>query len=356
MERMVRHLLIGLAACGLLPVAAQAQQSQPLAVKPGKAFTHKHTKLQFPPELYGMQRSRASMLEAGELDVSAAYETQSEAITIYIYRDVSRALPVWFDRAIWSIENRPKVYGALQRSPRPLPFVPPHQSAAAGLIATYTVTDSPFRSTGIALMPLDGWFVKIRYSSASLDADALDARIRELVTGLRWPKTVRPEPAVTPVAVCPDSLRFDGTAVPLPNTAESALIGSVFAIPMAENGKAASARKPVVWCRDDGVEPKGIVYRPDGAKDAYMLAPSDAGRGIMVATDPLQQILAKDSPAGWSIKFQHLSRTLNYQLMDRLPAPTQVIDHVNRTRPISSVTTWGKNSSVQINTDALEKK
>ncbi|WP_158014180.1 hypothetical protein [Sphingomonas sanxanigenens] len=353
---MIRGLLIGLAASMLLPAAGQAQQSQPLSVKPGKPFTHKHTKLQFPAELYGIQRTRASALEADELDVSAAYDRQDEAITLYIYRDISGALPVWFDRATWAIETRPKVYGTLRRSARPLPFVPPRQSAAAGLIATYAASDSPFRSTGVALMPLDGWFVKIRYSSASLDADALDTRMRDLIAGLKWPKTVRPESAVAPVAACADTLAFDGAAVPLPATAEAAMIGSVFAIPVAGKGKAAAARQPVVWCRDDGVEPKGIVYRPDGAKDAYMLAPSDAGRGIMVATDPLQQVLAKDGPPGWSIKFQHLSRTLNYRLMDRLPAPTQVIDHVNKTQPISTVTTWGKNRSVQINADVLEKK
>lgn len=356
MERMVRRLSIGLAACVLLPAAGQAQQLQLLPAKPGKAFTHKHSKLPFPPELYGIQRTRVSALEADELDVSAAYDTQSEAITIYIYRDVSGALPVWFDRAMWAIENRPQVYGTLRRSARPLPFVPPRQSAAAGLIATYTASNSPFRSTGVALMPLDGWFVKIRYSSASLDADALDARMRELIAGLKWPKTVLPEPAVAPVAACTDTLAFDGPAVPLPATAEAAMIGSLFAIPVKEKGKAAPPRQPVVWCRDDGVAPKGIVYRPDGAKNAYMLAPSDAGRGIMVATDPVQQMSAEAGPPGWSIKFQHLSRTLNYQLMDRLPAPTQVIDHVNKTRPLSSVTTWGKNHSVEINADVLEKK
>lgn len=354
MMKAIASLALGLA---MLTAAGAAEAQQPreqIEVAAGKPFKHKHTRLQLPPAIDGIARSGLVTLEPDQLDVIGRYDKPdgSEAISIYIYRELAGALPVWFDRARWAIENRTALYGTPRLSERPLAFVPPMRTEASGLIATYTSSHGALRSTGVALVPLDGWLVKIRYSSASMDADALDQRIRTVLAGLGWPRKLAPAPVATPVEPCAAPLAASERSRPAPPNPAGALVGALLGAPGIATSKTAPAT--AAWCRDDSVDPKGAVYRAGGATDAYLIALSDAGRGIRVAPDASAALLDQAAKPSWSIELLQMARTVRFASQDRLPPPQQAAEIVNGGRYVSAASTWGKQKTITISNDQLQ--
>src|SRR5438309_6189967 len=121
--------------------AAAAQQLHTIEVRPNEPFRHRHTKIELPPIVAGVARSAVAEIEDDQLDVVADYSAPdlSAAYTFYVYRNVSGALPVWFDRARWMIERR-GVLGVPALPGRVEAFVPPGRREAAALIATYDMS------------------------------------------------------------------------------------------------------------------------------------------------------------------------------------------------------------------------
>ena len=107
----MRAFLLGLAAVGICisPVSAATT----IEAKPGKPWKHKATGAALPASLAGLPRTKVVYLTSPEVDVAANYENAdgSEAVTIYIYRDVSGSVPVWFDK-VWyrDLHRRPCVH------------------------------------------------------------------------------------------------------------------------------------------------------------------------------------------------------------------------------------------------------
>lgn len=64
----------------------------------------------------------------------------------------------------------------------------------------------------------------------------------------------------------------------------------------------------------------------------------------------LQIATEKDAPPSWSVTLFQLGKTMFYRRRDRLPPPNQLYTIITGEPNQSSVTTWGKNSNITINT------
>ncbi|UZK64799.1 hypothetical protein [Sphingomonas sp. M1-B02] len=358
MHRGFAALAAGMLLTIAIPAIAQAQpRNLPIT---GKAFEHQHSKLRLPGELLGFRMTRLIENAPDQLDVVALWDSpdNKEAISVYVYRFVLGAVPVWFDRARVAIETRADVYGSVTRLPGAMAFVPPGQSTASGLATTYA-TQGRFRSTGVALLPMGEWLVKVRYSSATLAPEQLAPRVQAVLAALTWPDKIGAAPAAVPIEPCATPLIFAGKANPAKQDSGSALMAALMAT--AEGAKDDPVKRPAApasWCRDPALVEAGAVYRPDASASSYLIAINDAGRGVRVGPNLASAILAKDmkrdSKPSWSIGMIELARHINFPAVDRLPAPQQVIDIIKQGRYDSMVTSWGKKRDVQLHPDALK--
>lgn len=349
----MRNWMAALAAGMMMaaPVAAQ-QVGAPVSAKAGKPYRFKHSGITAPAELDGMRRVDVRQLGDDELDVFAVYQDGPDAITVYVYRALSGSVPVWFDRARASVEQRKEMFGNVAPAV-PTAFAPPGQSSASALMAGWTLNKAPYRGTALVILPVGEWLVKIRYSSTKLDGAAVAARIPALLGALEWPKSVPSAPAAAPVADCATPLAFATNAVAVTDEKalqSAALTGGLVAAAEGEK-KTGAATTPALWCRDPAPAQIGAAYRRDGATDGYLLAISDSGRGIAVEPDVIARELGEAEGkkiAQWSIALYEPGSIAVYAPMTALPAPDTLIAALNR--PIlARTTTWGKKRNVTIN-------
>lgn len=99
-------LLATLVAMGIVSSPAAAQQ--PLTLKDGKAWKHKHSGIVVLATLGGAARERGIVYAADDLDVSLSYVMGDavESLSFYVFRKTNGAVPVWFAQAQWGIEHR----------------------------------------------------------------------------------------------------------------------------------------------------------------------------------------------------------------------------------------------------------
>lgn len=363
MMRLLPALLAAALIAGLL-LAAPAQAGEPIDLKLSatKPYRHKPTGLIIPPVLDNIARTRASALTI-DLDEFVEFETANgdEDITVYIFRHVNGSVPVWADRVAWQIEHR-DVYGGAKLAAPIAAFTPPGQANPSGLIGSYAPGKGPYRSTAFAFMPLGAeWYVALRYSSVALKPDELDGRLRAVIAALQWPKMIDAQPDAAPIAYCTTPLALSGQANPVvdDNAMAAALLTSIVAIPIGSKDRKKQPPAPAIrWCQDagryDGLEGHG-VYRPVDTTDRYLIAFGDAGVGAMSgpADGSLEEFLKvkdKDAPPNWTVTLLQLGKSSFYRRFDLLPPPDQLYAIVTREPSQSSVSSWGKNSTITINT------
>lgn len=350
------------------PLLASAQGQPPaLAIPADKPYRHAPSGLVLPATLDGLPRFSADALAPDHLDEAFNFGTSnsSEDITVFVFRNVTGSVPVWFDRVARVVEHR-DTYGGLTVAKPAAAFTPPGQTTASGLIASYRPAHGPYRSTAIAFFPLGpDWYVELRYSSTTIEADAIDARLRGAIDALGWPRKITAQPAAEPITDCTAPLALNGAAKAVKG--ENAMMSSLFAGLLASVGREAAEKTkdtpplaPSVWCRDAATYPSLAahgVYRPRDTSDQYLVALSDAGRGIWVSPDPITALLGKDkdgNAAVWSLTLNDVAVTTAYAGRDRLPPPDQAFAIVNSEPYASRTTTWGKKHNVQVNSDSLK--
>jgi hypothetical protein len=340
---MLRILMAALAALTLTASPALAQRA--LEIDTAKGYSHPYSDFRMPGTLLGMPMTKLNDLSTNQTDVSAMYNDGGDMVSVYIYRLASGALPVWFDRAVWAIETRAEMFGRPERLPGAAAFVPPGQQTASGLTATWKSTKAPYRSTGLALIQMGEWMVKIRYSSQRLDAPQMAARVREIVQGLGWPRNIPAAPAAYEVAPCKTRLQLTGTAMPLKLDSSVYSAAAIAGAAEAEKPEL-GAPAPKLWCRDQTELTAGGVYRGDEEPDGYLIALSDAGRGLRVQPSAALKML--NQGPGWSLQFVDLWRTIVYPSLDGMPSPEQAIDLFNEEKPRAAFGTFGKDRQIYI--------
>lgn len=344
-----------LAAVQLAGSGPAAAQSQPIPLADGAPYIHRHSGLTIPATLDGIPRVKAQSAVADQLDdaVDFALPEAGEEITVYLFRHVTGSAALWFDQARWQIEHR-EVYGELVPLDRSWAFTPPHQTTASALMRVYGTGKGPYRSTGLALVPVGpDWFVAVRYTSRTHSAEALATHLQAVISQFGWPERIAEQPAAVPIAACAEPLAATKRAKTVERSGADALIASVLALP---NLPATQDGPPPVWCRDatdlSRIGGSG-VYRTGGPKDGYLIALADSGRGIRVDRD-ISAVLLGKGKGGWNVSNIDLDRTTVFPTQDRVPPPEQAVEIVQAGHALSTTTTWGAKGEVTIDSKTLK--
>ncbi|MFN4096439.1 MAG: hypothetical protein ACK4GG_06705 [Sphingomonas sp.] len=356
---MLKHSI----AAGLLLISSVAvAQDKPAAIKArtGAPYKHGHSGLSFPAALIDLPRTGGSEFVKPQLDLMFTYQApdQSEEVSIYLYRVKSGSASLWFDVARHTVEQR-RAYGRKTPFGTPTAFTPPGQSNPSAMRIGWTLSEGPFRSTTLTMIPMGEWLVKIRHTATQIEVVSLLRRTEAVVAALGWPGKVEAAPDAAAVADCTDRLALDGDSKPA--KVESAGAGALLDAIMAQmaGGAAKKDKKadaeqgpPVIWCADRAANSPTPLYRPNGARDSYLMAASDAGLAIWVRPSASGMLLDQNGPKNWAISVVRAGDTINYPPRDRLPPPTQIraiLDGGSASR----VSTWGK-STITIDPAAMK--
>ena len=338
-----------LVLAGLLTVAlampAQAQTKREIAAPAGAPWKHAQTGITLPPILIGIARGSIGDNSSSEVDVFAGYgDNQATTITLYVFRPALASVPIWFDRSESLVLMR-NVYGNATPMAAPMAFAPPGGKTASGLRRTYLPGKGPYKSTGLAIMPMGEWLVAVRISSQQFDAAALDTKLDEVIKALGWPGSAADADAAIPVVACATPIAYAKKAKLKPPSMMDALLGATLSNIKPTDEERAKA-VPIIWCREGSPKQEYAVYRAVGNDRGYTIAMGDAGRVIDVAPG-----LALDSKdPGYRLSLGLLDQTLIYPSFDKLPAPDVAINAVMKNRPISSASRGGKQITITTGT------
>src|SRR5207248_2174703 len=126
--------LVGLAWLSSIIAAPALADVKPIAVGQGEAFGHQPSGIVVDATAAGIPRASVGQYDDKQLDIIVDFRTpdQSEITTIYLFRNVSGDVPLWFDRIQRTVEATDK-FGNLTITIPPAAFVPAGQSNARGL-------------------------------------------------------------------------------------------------------------------------------------------------------------------------------------------------------------------------------
>lgn len=286
---------LGLAALALA-APAQAQEM----------WQHAGSGVSLPRTIGEMTLGQERDLSAGAgVDVILQYGFGDTLVTFYVYRSAYPNAAIWFERTRLAM-NTNVGSGGTAAAPRPFTFG--GASAPNGLREEIALSGN--RATAVAIAQVGEWLVKARITSASLDRDAVSARMDQLLGAVRL---AGPVPAPLPLAVpalCGDDVRMRGDRIG--NLRESDTAAALMAAVLGDaeaRGRGGLAGEPQSWCRVARTEVPnefGTVYRRrdgngwvvllgDSGKAAAALAldaPGRARAGLIAVTPGSTQAVA----------------------------------------------------------------
>lgn len=333
-----------------LGLVATPLGARDLAVPTGKGWQHAATGLILTAQIDGLPRTALSDATQTERDVSAQFETLDRSVfaTVYIFRPVIADVALWFDRSRTALEARADFRSAAPASLAPIAFTAGGAPGASSLRQVYANAGGRYRSTALAIMPLGDWIVGVRMTAETLTADALDARLLQLIAALRWPKptgaTARPAPPAVPIVPCATPLAFTKAKPVKPAGADllMALVGGMAAQQAAEKDK--TPAPPRRWCREGEARVDYGVYRSEDDTAGYMLALYDAGRIVSVQPSLMEQI---DKSGTVSITLTDVEGNVStFPSFSALPQPKQVWELVRSGKRTGTSTDGGKQITI----------
>jgi hypothetical protein len=181
-------------------------------------------------------------------------------------------------------------------------------------------------------------------------------RIEQTFSAISWLKEKTAAPNAYLVADCPDALPQGPDAEPVKDDT-SVIMMSALAGNVGDALKSAGQVSIPRWCRDPYKMTGAGIYRPDAAKDRFFVAFQDAGRGIMVGPNGLAGILAgakSDTPLSYMVESVDIDHRSGFGSFKTMPSFAQAIwlnEHGSR---LYSASTWGKDKTININSDAIK--
>lgn len=328
-----------------LPAEAQPQR-RTIEVNTGEDWHHQHTGATMPARLGGFDRQYIRDLTENELDVFAQYkEVKARTrLTLFFYRAAVDNIPLWFDVANQSLRNNVDLLpGASEYSSST--FTPPGQFNASGMMAVYATDGGDFKSTGVAMLPLNGWIVKIRFTSAELTVAELASTLVPILNAIPWPEKISSGPPASKILPCKNRLKLVDKVGRIKPSMTDALIGGLMGIPADDEADAnADKAKPVIYCRDPQDFGQFSIYRADGTKRGYLMPLGDAGRAISVDRNEIGGLIDGSQGNRYTPVLMQLDRNIVFPDLNKLPEPGTLMAATGDDAAISSVTTWPTSS------------
>ena len=357
-------LTIALAASSLAaPLSAQPAAPTEITAPTDQPWLHEPSNILFPAAIDRFARTEVKDLSNGRLlDVSIAYDdpVAKTHANFYVYHAAEPSTALWFDVAATMIATNSK-FGTVTPQADPVAFAIPGATLASGLRQSFSVTQLG-RSSGVALIALGEWIVKLRMTSPVLDAAQLDAAMDRMIQQIGWPKTLPPLAAATPFHACekarpfgPDAKKrkLDGAAVLL-----GAMAGKVDTDDRSKARDKGEVPAPLALCiHSDRISGRLPIYQGEKREDGYLIPLGDSGELLVVERDTLSGLLlGSNGPAPWSLTVKKHDKWLQYASYDAMPPPAQAILAVQSEHPVSVTTVYGKDNSITFSPDAIRDK
>lgn len=327
-------------------VQAFAQPTD-ISSEPDQIWIHKHTGTGFPAKLDRFDRSIIRDLTEDQLDVVISYTDPNKqgALTLYMYRPAINDIPLWFETAKQSLMNG-RMGQFVPEIVTDTAFTPPGQSSMTAMVVSYRLTGSGYKSTAIAMVPVNGWLLKIRYTSAEYDAQALVNEIPKIVAAVETGEIRQQARQAVAVKPCAKKLKLKSKAKRFRPSLVDALIGGVITSAAGEQGSDGDEpAETVIYCRDPGDYGQWTVFRANESKDSYILPLGDSGRALSVYRNTLSGAISGDNRKRYTPVHMKLGQHNIYADINVLPVPETLLAAVNKQTLISSSTTWPEEGS-----------
>ncbi len=322
-------------------------QPTDISSEPDQVWVHEHTGTGFPAKLGRFDRSTIRDLTKNQLDIVVSYKDPNKqgGLTLYIYRPAINSVPLWFETAKQSLMNGSFGEFVTEKVTDTV-FTPAGQSSTAGMLVSYSLSGSGYKSTAIAMAPINGWLLKVRYSSAEYDAQSLANEILKILSTVETGDDLEQAPKVLAVKPCAKKLKLKSKAKSFRPSLVDALIGGVITS-AAEEDKSDRDQtvKAVTYCRDPGEYEKWTVFRADESKNSYVLPLADSGRALSVYQNTVSGEISGDNRKRYTPVHMKLGQHDIYADVNVLPVPETLIAVINQGNLISSSTTWPEEGS-----------
>lgn len=351
--RQFNHFLAAatLVAGMALPLAAQDQAP---AARPASTWSHDRSGLTLPATLAGFTRGESTQFDENGYNVGVSFtdaETRSTA-TLFVYRAGPESVPIWADRAVAGMFANPALADVSVEDVRFSRFNAPNGAGALSGLRVVTPAKGEMSATGLAIYLHDGWLVKLRMSTKTLDRAALELRIKDFVAALAMPAATRTAPAYVDLADCAQPMargkpaklaRLDMMGLIMLGATMSAVHEKRLKEPA--EGKADAAPAPL-WCRDAASRIEYGVYRQEGVEDAFLVALGDGGTSLMVGRFETDGIMR--SGKSFMVTQSDGVTSASYPPFDRIPLPEQVAGLPGNVAPVFSAGLLGDNKGSTI--------
>jgi hypothetical protein len=307
--------------------------------------------------LPGFTRKITSFDDNG-LDVGLDFENDgSEGITLYIFRRVSGDAAVWLDRIDRYVSAQDRL-GTVSKGLPEFAFERAGSTDNDVLAFVHNLSGRGLKSTGAAIIATSGWYVVIRATSNSKDADGLKAWLRASTAAIHFPANNLPIAAPDPIRPCSKPATWrDDASFRVPNLAAIIVQAGI-----ANNIKGDMPKdlmenvKTGPWCWDSDFDANASIYRRGDNDPSYLIALLDAGRAFSVTRDSLTPIVDKSFGTSFFVKRLEVDHVDGFGSFEANPAPTLVRDKLNSAVRAYRANNWGEKSNIEINSDVVKAK
>lgn len=334
----------------VLPMAALKAEPTELEIAPDADFAHKWTAMEFPVQLGDLKRDVIVAYADNQTNLSANYTGQlGDLFSLYIYRAGVADPSIWFDRALFALNQNSafsSTNGAEQKTGM---FTPSGGTSESGLLSVIK-TGGPFRSTSLAIYASGDWLVKVRYSSKTLNPEEMEESLRLMLAQLPALENISTQPAYL-VQPCQEPVKYKKAKrvkMKKDDAMSSALLGALAGMIMDERLEADEESDivepidPVIFCREGDPSLQHTLYRPDESTESYTIAFGDSGVSGHVGFDGFSSLFSEleskksKSKGQYSLSLRDGNKTLNYRPYRSLPKPDQAIKTIFNENAISS--------------------
>ncbi len=334
----VAVLAVLAASLGLGPaksLMAQEQDAAPVA-RPQATWSHDRSGLTLPATLAGFVRADSKQFDADGYNIGVSFRDTASGswADLFIYRAAPASVAVWGDRAAAGMFANPMLVEVDVNAVKVARFTPPGGAGDKSGLRIVTPTRGDLTSSGLALYLHDGWLVKLRMSSRTLDAAALEKRIAEFVAGLSLPAAARPAPPFAEIQDCAAPMKPGRKAnlVKL-DMMGSIMIGGLLGVARDKEAEQPSADEPL-WCRDAASQPQFGIYRREGKSDFYLIALGDTGTSLSVGSYDAGPLMKPSK--GFLVTQSDGVTEKVYPPFDRMPSAEQALGLPGNVGPVYS--------------------
>lgn len=359
MESMRRMIAIVM----MLTATAQGDAAQDLKTKAGKPWAHKDSGFAFPAANGAfVRRGMTDISDGKRIDVSATYDDPAtgSVATLYLYRPAMPDASLWFDISNWFLQRNDR-FGEIKPDGGPTAFQIAPTAGSAALRQSYAISATG-RSTGVAIVPVGPWLIKLRVTSAALEPAVLDQMMRDFLTAMPWPKKMSTAPDGLPIAVCSTSLGTE-RAEQIKQEPGAILIGAMMASMAKEDADKGTSEALPRLCRDDSQTRFSYpLYQLDEGQTGYVMPIGDNGTLLSVRSDPTSGAISSKLAGDKSEKARPFYRVTvmtpekweQYPAFAQLPPPDQAAEVTRQSEPLSVTNILDKRTEIVLNRETFK--